>query len=184
MTKAIITGAILICCFFATLSNAEQVRKVTNITIEKVQTTGINSGQISISNEGWALFRVKSKSELNKAVTYFSKLDQDSKAEVYLNGEDIVGVVSAKYGNFGTPPIAASAGAKTYIGVLNGCSMHQGSMNCGINVSGKDYYLDDSSTDSKLLEKLYPKSAIGKKVKVSGLLDGETINAKSIQFIK
>lgn len=169
-----------------TILHAEPIKKATNFVVEKVQTTSNTSGQISLDTEGWLHFNTKTKKELDKATVYFGKLDQDKQAVIYYSGQTIVGVSSSKYGNFGTPPAIATpkSTSKTIVGILNGCSMHQGIMNCGINVNGKDYYLDDSSTDSKLMEKLYSKSAIGKKVKVVGVLDGETIYATQIQFVK
>ena len=182
MRRAVLAFIMMMAVCMANPLCADQVRKITNFSIEKVQTTSNNSGQISLDNEGWLSFTTKSKKELDKAAIYFGKLDQDKQAIVYASGETIIGVNSPKFGTFGVPP--ATGSSKAFVGLLNGCSIHQGSMNCGINLNGKDYYLDDTSTNTRLMEKLYAKSAIGKKVKIVGILDGETINATQIKFVK
>lgn len=186
MLKITTVLSVMVLFAFTTILHAEPLKKATGFVVEKVQTTSNTSGQISLDTEGWLYFSTKTKKELDKATVYFGKLDQDKQAVIYFTGETIVGVTSPKYGNFGTPPAntAPKLASKTIVGVLNGCSMHQGIMNCGINVKGKIYSLDDASTDSKLMEKLYEKSVIGKKVRVTGVLDDETINATQIQFVK
>lgn len=86
---------------------AKNLIKITNFEIIKVQTTGGNSGQFTLIAkewDGWATYSVKSKKDLDKADVYFSKLGLDKSAVIYLSDGVVVGVTSAKFGNFGTPP--------------------------------------------------------------------------------
>lgn len=162
---------------------ASEVKKVENVSIDKVQTTTGLQGQLSTFTDAeWYQFSAKNKKGLDKAVEYFYKLKNDSNAVLYVKGDVIVGATSAKYGNFGSIP---KEGKQSQKGPLNskvvGCDFQQGNLYCSVKLGGKRYYINGESSEADLS---ILNDNPGKKVKIVGSINGDTIKATSISLLK
>lgn len=120
MRKLILLIIIVSTFCAATFTYAGEVIKVTNFKIIKVQSgpSFVQFTLIAKEWDDWVEYPIKSKADANKALNYFSKLDLDKKAVIFIRDGVVIGATSSKFGNFGTPPsnkASSTSGSKTYI---------------------------------------------------------------------
>jgi hypothetical protein len=162
---------------------ASEVKKIESPSIDKIQTTSGLKGQISFfDNSDWLQFSAKNQKSLDKAAEYFYKIKNDPKAVLYVVDEMIVGATSPKYGKYGSIPQSGSqAQKKPLTAKVVGCDFQQGNLYCSVKVGGKSYYIngESSAADLTILN-----DNPGKKVKIVGSIDGDTIKADSLSLTK
>ena len=189
MNRIIIVTIVSFILMSYSLLFASQINVITDFNIIKVQGDGVKSGQFTLISkqfDGWAKFSTKNKSGFAKTMEYFNKLPLDKSAIIYMVGDHVVGVKSGKFGNFGHLPKSQTLDSKGYVGTVTGCEMHQG-MVCGLLVGNTNFSIVESTTSREILDTLYPKTNIGRKVKVTGAKEkkfGQNyLIVKTIEFL-